>query len=198
MLLPATANGEVRRCYRLRSSLRARGGSGLLHRPATVKHRINAQTPLGVLVATPWVPPHQRPLVTNPSQNATRETEAPMKIHRGRPPDRPGGCPGRGPDLPSDPSQGEKHQASDQDLPSNHSLSTNCPASDRVSTAPNPFSLGAAPASGAPSTRVSCPAQPVGYICLPLRAASPGQTCPLGHSMEPALIRSTPGSRTTC
>lgn len=198
MLLPATANGEVRRCYRLRTSLRARGPRSrapayarqVLHQRPDATRRASGD-PRGCR-------PHQRPLVTNPSQNATRETEAPMKIHRGRPPDRPGGCPGRGPDLPSDPSQGEKHQASDQDLPSNHSLSTNCPASDRVSTAPNPFSLGAAPASGTPSTRVSCPAQPVGYICLPLRAASPGQTCPLGHSMEPALIRSTSGSRSTC
>ena len=139
--------------------------------------------------------PHQRPLVTNPSQNATRETEAPMKIHRGRPPDRPGGCPGRGPDLPSDPSQGEKHQASDQDLPSNHSLSTNCPASDHVSTAPNPFSLGAVATSWAPSPRVHCPAQPVGYICLPLRE-TPAQTCPLGHPMEPAVTHSVRVPRT--
>ena len=170
------------------------GGPGRLPWPSPVKHRTNAQTSLGVIMATPHgCRSRRRPL--GQSCNATRETEAPMKIHRGRPPDRPAGRPERGPDLPSDLSQGEKHQASDQDLPSNHSLSTNCPASDRVSTAPNPFSLGAAPASGAPSTRVSCPAQPVGYICLPLRAASPGQTCPLGHSMEPALIRSTPGSR---
>ena len=85
------------------------------------------------------------------------------------------GRPGRGPDLPSDLSQGEKRQASAQDLPSKHS--------------PSSSSLGAPPASCAPSARVHCPAQPVGYVCLPLRQA-PGQTCPLGHSMEPALIRS--------
>ncbi len=55
------------------------------------------------------------------------------------------GCPGRGPDLPSDPSQGRKHQVSNQDLPSNHSFGSSCPTSDRVGTAPNSSSLGATP-----------------------------------------------------
>lgn len=92
------------------------------------------------------------------------------------------GRPGRGPDLPSDLSQGEKHQASVQDLPSKHS--------------PSSSSLGAAATSWAPpSPRVHCPAQPVGYICLPLRETS-SQTCPLGHPMEPAVTRSVRVPRT--
>ena len=55
------------------------GGSGLLHRSATVKHRINAQTPLGVLVATPWVPPppkatgHKPIAERNPRDGGTDE-----------------------------------------------------------------------------------------------------------------------------
>ena len=105
-----------------------------------------------------------------------------------RPPDRPGD-PGRGRDLPSDLSQGEKRRMSDGDLPSNHSPSTSRSASARVSTAPNSSSLGVVPLSGVPSGRVCCPAQPVGYICLPHRQA-PGLECPLGHAMERARVRS--------
>ena len=105
-----------------------------------------------------------------------------MTVKSGRPPDRPRG-PGRGPDLPSDLPQGEKHRVSDQDLPSNHSLGTKCPASDRVGAAPNTSSLGvAAVQRGALSPRVGCPAQPVGFVCEPYRLVS-GPTCPLGHPM---------------
>ena len=105
-----------------------------------------------------------------------------MPTHQWRPPDRPWG-PGRGPDLPSDLPQGEKHRVSDQDLPSNHSLGTKCPTSDRVGAAPNTSSLGVVAAQrGALSPRVGCPAQPVGFVCEPYRLVS-GPTCPLGHPM---------------
>lgn len=101
---------------------------------------------------------------------------------RARPPDRPGD-PGRGRDLASGLSQGEKHRVSDQDLRSSRSPSTECPASEPVGTAPNSSSLGViASGRGALSPRVGCPAQPVGFACEPYRYRMvSGPTCPLGH-----------------
>lgn len=110
-----------------------------------------------------------------------------------RPPDRPVG-PGRGRDLPSGLSQGEKHQASDRDLPSSHPLSTKCPTTDHASAAPNTLSLGAAPFAGAPITRVSCPAQPVGFVCRPQREEVAAPTCPLGHPVERLHLSGRPPS----
>jgi hypothetical protein len=43
--------------------------------------------------------------------------------------------------------------------------------------------------SSALIARIGCPAQPVGFICLPRREA-PGPTCPLGHTVEPVNISS--------
>lgn len=106
-----------------------------------------------------------------------------MNIHQGRPPDRPGG-PGRGQDLPSNLSQGEKALTSAQDLPSKHSQGPHCPAADFVPTEPNVPSLGVISKPASWSARIGCPAQPVGFICLPHREEAAAPTCPLGHTVE--------------
>lgn len=104
-----------------------------------------------------------------------------MLAQDGRPPDELKG-PGRGSDLPSDLSQGEKHRTSDRDLPSNHSFGASCSATDCIGTAPNSSSLGVADRPSVPLSRVGCPAQPVGFVCEPYRLVA-GPTCPLGHPM---------------
>lgn len=111
-----------------------------------------------------------------------------MSIHPGRPPDRPGG-PGRGHDLPSNLSQGEKALTSPRDLPSKHSQGTKCPAADFVPTEPNAPTLGVMSRPAYWSARIGCPAQPVGFICLPHREEAAAPTCPLGHTVERLHIR---------
>lgn len=126
-------------------------------------------------------------------REALSESQVTTMTQYGRPPDRPG-CPGRG-DLPSGLSQGGKHRASDRDLPSNHSLGTSCSTSDRVGAAPNSSSLGVVQFPRASRPRVSCPAQPVGFICVTHQLGL-GPTCPLGHTMYRAHVSAvrTPSS----
>jgi hypothetical protein len=133
MLLPATVNGEVQRCYQRGVLLRSRSSRAVSARCIFARHKRGGRTrrSAGMVV-------RNRDLVPQESSQG----KIAMKI-QGKPPDRPG-CPGRGSDLPSDLSQGEKHRVSNRDLPSNYSLGTTCPVSDRVGTAPNSSSLGAA------------------------------------------------------